>query len=120
MSYTVFTSKCVVFFETIKREIKIKPTVGGKSMENSKICESNYSFIFAKSPRVKKIFFMRVTGPVFFFLTFFLMMSREGRGKEGEGMSKMMDQWLQKAKPGDNGLTRPPASGAGGLFRFTR
>ncbi len=25
-------------------------------------------------------------------------------------MSKMMDQWLQKAKPGDKGLTRPPAS----------
>ncbi len=30
--------------------------------------------------------------------------------REGEGMSKMMDQWLQKAKPGDKGLTRPPAS----------
>ena len=25
-------------------------------------------------------------------------------------MSKMMAQWLQKAKPGDKGLTRPPAS----------
>ena len=25
-------------------------------------------------------------------------------------MSKMMDQWLQKEKPGDNALTRPPAS----------
>jgi hypothetical protein len=30
--------------------------------------------------------------------------------REGEGMSKMMDQWLQKAKPGDKGLTRTPAS----------
>ena len=26
-------------------------------------------------------------------------------------MSKMMDKWLQKTKPGDKGLTRPPASG---------
>ena len=25
-------------------------------------------------------------------------------------MSKMMDRWLQKAKEGDKGLTRPPAS----------
>jgi hypothetical protein len=25
-------------------------------------------------------------------------------------MSKMMTQWLQKAKPGDKGLTRPPTS----------
>jgi hypothetical protein len=25
-------------------------------------------------------------------------------------MSKMMSQWFQKAKPGDKGLTRPPAS----------
>jgi hypothetical protein len=25
-------------------------------------------------------------------------------------MSKMMDKWLQKAKPGDKGLTRPPVS----------
>ena len=25
-------------------------------------------------------------------------------------MSKMMDKWLQKAKPGDEGLTRPPVS----------
>ena len=25
-------------------------------------------------------------------------------------MSKMMSQWLQKAKPGDKGLTRPPVS----------
>ncbi len=30
--------------------------------------------------------------------------------REGEGMSKMMDQWFQKAKPGDKGLTRPPES----------
>ncbi len=30
--------------------------------------------------------------------------------REGEGMTKMMDQWLQKAKPGDKGLTRPPVS----------
>ncbi len=30
--------------------------------------------------------------------------------REEEGMSKMMDQWLQKAKPGDKGLTRPPPS----------
>jgi hypothetical protein len=30
--------------------------------------------------------------------------------REGEGMSKMMDQCLQKAKPGDKVLTRPPAS----------
>ncbi len=30
--------------------------------------------------------------------------------REGEGMSKMMDQWFQKAKPGDKGLTRPPDS----------
>jgi hypothetical protein len=30
--------------------------------------------------------------------------------REGEGMSKMMDQWFQKAKPGDKGLTRPPSS----------
>jgi hypothetical protein len=26
-------------------------------------------------------------------------------------MSKMMDEWLQKVKPGDKGLTRPPVSG---------
>ncbi len=25
-------------------------------------------------------------------------------------MSKMMDRWLQKAKEGDKGMTRPPAS----------
>ena len=25
-------------------------------------------------------------------------------------MSQMMDKWLQKEKPGDKGLTRPPAS----------
>jgi hypothetical protein len=25
-------------------------------------------------------------------------------------MSKMMTQWLQKAKPGDKGMTRPPTS----------
>ena len=25
-------------------------------------------------------------------------------------MSKMMSQWLEKAKPGDKGMTRPPAS----------
>jgi hypothetical protein len=25
-------------------------------------------------------------------------------------MSKMMAQWLEKAKPGDKGLTRPPVS----------
>jgi hypothetical protein len=31
------------------------------------------------------------------------MMSREGRGREGEEMSKMMDQWLQKGKPGYKG-----------------
>ena len=30
--------------------------------------------------------------------------------RTGEGMSKMMDRWLQKAKEGDKGLTRPPAS----------
>ncbi len=26
-------------------------------------------------------------------------------------MSKMMDKWFQRAKPGDKDLTRPPASG---------
>ncbi len=36
--------------------------------------------------------------------------SVEGRGREGEGMSKMMAQWLEKVKPGDKGLTRPPVS----------
>jgi hypothetical protein len=30
--------------------------------------------------------------------------------REGEGMSKMMDQWFQRAKPGDKGMTRPPVS----------
>jgi hypothetical protein len=34
----------------------------------------------------------------------------EGRAREGEGMSKMMSQWLEKTKPGDKGLTRPPVS----------
>ncbi len=35
---------------------------------------------------------------------------KEVKGREGEGMSKMMSQWLQKAKPGDKGLKRPPVS----------
>ena len=49
---------------------------------------------------------MRVTGTGdFFFSPFFV-----GRVVEGEGMSKMMSQWFQKAKPGDKGLTRPPSS----------
>ncbi len=57
---------------------------------------------------------MRVTGPGdFFFKPFFVEESlgntRE-KERKGEGMSKMMDRWLQKAKEGDKGLTRPPAS----------
>jgi hypothetical protein len=28
------------------------------------------------------------------------------KSREGEGMSKMMHKWLQKAKSGDKGLTR--------------
>jgi hypothetical protein len=39
-----------------------------------------------------------------------LLKSREGRGRKGEGMSKMMDKWFQNVKPGDKGLTRPPVS----------
>ncbi len=54
---------------------------------------------------------MRVTGQVIFFSTFFCWrIVKESKGKEGEGMSKTMDQWLEKAKPGDKGLTRPPVS----------
>ena len=52
---------------------------------------------------------MRVTGPGdFFFKPFFVEESlgntRE-KERKGEGMSKMMDRWLQKAKEGDKGLT---------------
>jgi hypothetical protein len=57
---------------------------------------------------------MRVTGPGFFFFNLFLLKSRweapREKERKGEGMSKMMDRWLQKAKEGDKGLTRPPAS----------
>ncbi len=45
-----------------------------------------------------------------FFFHLFLWKSREGNGREGEGMSKMMDKWLQKKKTTDQGLTRPPTS----------
>jgi hypothetical protein len=37
-------------------------------------------------------------------------LSLKEAAREGEGISKMMDQWLEKAKPGDKGLTRPPVS----------
>ena len=57
---------------------------------------------------------MRVTGPGDFFLKPFFVQESLGSTREkerkGEGMSKMMDRWLQKAKEGDKGLTRPPAS----------
>jgi hypothetical protein len=51
-----------------------------------------------------------VKGPRDFFFTFFSGRVVKESGREGEGMSKMMDQWFQKAKPGEKGLTRPPAS----------
>ncbi len=57
---------------------------------------------------------MRVTGTGDFFLKPFFVQESLGSTREkerkGEGMSKMMDRWLQKAKEGDKGLTRPPAS----------
>ncbi len=53
---------------------------------------------------------MRVRGPGDFFLKPFFVEESLGRARKGEGMSKMMDRWLQKAKEGDKGLTRPPAS----------
>jgi hypothetical protein len=57
---------------------------------------------------------MRVTGPGDFFSKPFFVQESLGSTREkerkGEGMSKMMDRWLQKAKEGDKGLTRPPAS----------
>jgi hypothetical protein len=46
-------------------------TVDGKSIENPKIWESNYLFIFPESPRVTILFFIRVTDPVFFSPLFF-------------------------------------------------
>ncbi len=66
--------------------------------------------VLTDSPRDTELFFMRVTVSRWFFFTFFLEESVEARAREGEGMSKMMTQWFQKAKPGDKGLTRPPAS----------
>ncbi len=32
-------------------------------------------------------------------------------------MSKMMDKWLEKAKPGDKGMTRPPVSSRVGTHK---
>ena len=53
---------------------------------------------------------MRVTGPGDFFLKPFFVQESLGSTREkerkGEGMSKMMDRWLQKAKEGDKGLLR--------------
>ena len=51
---------------------------------------------------------MRVTGPGDFFLKPFFVEESLGNTREkerkGEGMSKMMDRWLQKAKEGDLSL----------------
>jgi hypothetical protein len=47
---------------------------------------------------------------VIFFFDLFLLKGRKGRAREGEGMSTMMDKWLEKVKPGDKGMTRPPVS----------
>ena len=54
---------------------------------------------------------MRVTGPGdFFFKKPFFVEESLGSARKGEGRSKLMDRWLQKAKEGDKGMTRPPAS----------
>ena len=57
---------------------------------------------------------MRLTGPGDFFLKPFFVQESLGitreKERKGEGMSKMMDRWLQKAKEGDKGLTRPLTS----------
>jgi len=47
---------------------------------------------------------LRVTGPGDFFFKPFFVEESLGREKErkGEGMSKMIDRWLQKAKERDN------------------
>jgi hypothetical protein len=75
--------------------------------ENLRVKLFNYFWWESEGHR---IIFHESDKPWDFFFHFFWGRVVKEDSREGEGMSKMMDQWFQKAKPGDKGLTRPPAS----------